>query len=89
MVNVEVIYHAASEQLIHYHLQVSEKSSISDVLEKCGIYERCPETSKMPFGVFGKKVPGSHVVRSGDRIEIYRPLSADPKEKRRQKALSC
>ena len=38
-------------------------------------------------GIFSRKVPLDHVLRDGDRIEIYRPLTADPKEMRRQRAL--
>ncbi len=43
-----------------------------------------PETADL--GVFGKAVPADHVLQAGDRVEIYRPLLADPKEVRRQLA---
>lgn len=35
------------------------------------------------LGIFGKKIEPDHPVRAGDRVEIYRPLKADPKEVRR------
>ncbi len=38
-------------------------------------------------GIFGNKVSPEQVLRDGDRVEIYRPLLADPKEVRRQRAL--
>jgi len=41
---------------------------------------------KLSYGVFGKKVSPQDTVRAGDRIEIYRPLSFDPKESRRRRA---
>ncbi len=39
-----------------------------------------------PLGVFGRRVEADEVLRDGDRVEIYRPLTADPKEVRRQLA---
>ena len=39
------------------------------------------------IGIFGKLTQLDHVMRERDRIEIYRPLIADPKEIRRQRAL--
>ena len=38
------------------------------------------------FGIFGKAVPAKQVLRDGDRVEIYRPLIADPKEVRKARA---
>ena len=38
------------------------------------------------IGVFGKRVRPGHVLSEGDRVEVYRPLKADPKEVRRQLA---
>jgi hypothetical protein len=38
-------------------------------------------------GIFSRKVPLDHVLRDGDRVEIYRPLICDPKEMRKQRAL--
>jgi putative ubiquitin-RnfH superfamily antitoxin RatB of RatAB toxin-antitoxin module len=37
-------------------------------------------------GIFGHKASLDQVLREGDRVEIYRPLIADPKEARRQRA---
>jgi len=38
------------------------------------------------FGIFGKRAALDHPLAEGDRIEIYRPLAADPKEARRLRA---
>ena len=38
------------------------------------------------LGIFGRRVPANQVLRQGDRVEIYRPLIADPKEARRRRA---
>lgn len=49
------------------------------------------ETAK--FGIFGQalgnkgtKTPKEHVLHAGDRVEIYRPLIADPKAARKKRA---
>jgi putative ubiquitin-RnfH superfamily antitoxin RatB of RatAB toxin-antitoxin module len=38
------------------------------------------------LGIYGKAVPPGTILRDGDRVEIYRPLVADPKELRRSRA---
>lgn len=45
-----------------------------------------PDLAERPLGVFGKKVKPGHVLAEGDRVEIYRPLKADPKIVRRELA---
>ena len=39
------------------------------------------------FAVFGERVGSEHVLRDGDRLELLRPLEADPKDARRRRAL--
>ncbi len=41
-----------------------------------------------PLGIYGVQVADSAELKSGDRVEIYRPLKQDPKELRRQRAAS-
>jgi putative ubiquitin-RnfH superfamily antitoxin RatB of RatAB toxin-antitoxin module len=46
------------------------------------------QLQSLPFlqpGIWGRKVPWTHVVQAGDRIELYRPLKVDPKVARRQR----
>lgn len=46
------------------------------------------QRQSLPFlqpGIWGRKVPWTHVVQAGDRIELYRPLKVDPKVARRQR----
>lgn len=45
-----------------------------------------PPASDAPLGVWGKQVSPDTVLKDGDRVEIYRPLSIDPKEARRRLA---
>ncbi len=43
------------------------------------------DVDKAVLGVFGRVVPGSHVLRAGERVEVYRPLRRDPREARRER----
>ena len=43
--------------------------------------------ASLKIGVFGAVVSPEHVMRDGDRVEIYRPLALDPKEARRRRVL--
>lgn len=62
---------------------LAEAISLSRVAEKFEGFE--PDLDRV--GIFGQKTSADHVLRAGDRVEIYRPLLADPKEVRRQRAL--
>ena len=57
-------------------------------LERSGLPQRFPEINltQAVLGIRGKKVPHAHVLEEGDRLEILRPLTADPKETRRRLA---
>ena len=63
-------------------LRVPEGSTVRDVLEKCGLATQ----PRGKVGIFGKVVSPDTPVADGDRIELYRPLAADPKEARRRRA---
>ena len=63
---------------------VEEAISISALPDRFEHFEL--DLSKV--GIFGRKVSPQEVLQAGDRVEIYRPLIADPKEVRRQRALA-
>ncbi|WP_133131080.1 RnfH family protein [Legionella yabuuchiae] len=86
MVTVEVIYAPRDKPLVHLKLTVNPGSTVADVLEQSGIKKNYPEVAQLSLGIFAKKVAPDTTVKPGDRIEIYRPLLIDPKEKRRQRA---
>lgn len=62
--------------------------TVRDAIERSGILSRFPEldldTNKV--GIFGKLAKLDQVLASGDRVEIYAPLIADPKQARKQRA---
>ncbi|GAB4357526.1 MAG: RnfH family protein [Methylohalobius crimeensis] len=68
-------------------LEVSEGSTIAEVIESSGVLERFPDIdlAAQKVGVFGKLAKLDAKVTSGDRIEIYRAITADPKKVKRRK----
>lgn len=87
--NVEVAYALPHEQKI-IALEVSEECTAYEAVVRSGITEFFPEIdpASAAMGIFGKAVkdPKSAVLKEGDRVEIYRPLIADPKEVRARRA---
>jgi putative ubiquitin-RnfH superfamily antitoxin RatB of RatAB toxin-antitoxin module len=86
-ISVEVAYAKPEEQLI-LKLDVLPGTTLRQAIEQSGILERFPEIdlSQLKAGVFGKLKKLDQTLREGDRVEIYRPLIADPKEVRKQRA---
>lgn len=62
-------------------VQLAPGSRVRDALRACGL-----AASEGLVGVFGKRVGPDAPLSDGDRVEIYRPLAMDPKERRRQRA---
>lgn len=84
---VEVAYARADEQVI-LEIEVASGTTLQQAVEQSGIGGRFPEIDlqKGKMGVFGKLARADRVLHPGDRVEIYRPLIADPKEVRKQRA---
>ena len=89
MVEIEVVYAAVDRQVLLL-VTVPEGTSVRSAVQASGIAAQFPELdlADCPLGIFGKVVADAQVraVQAGDRIEIYRPLLADPKEVRRLRA---
>lgn len=69
-------------------LDVEAGTTIGQAIEQSGILQEAPEINlvTMPVGIYGKKKTLDTVLQPRDRIEIYRPLIADPKDARRRRA---
>ena len=89
VIEIEVVYAAVDRQVLRA-VSVPEGTAVREAVLKSGIGEEFPELdlSECPLGIFGKVVadPQVRLIQAGDRIEIYRPLLADPKEVRRLRA---
>jgi putative ubiquitin-RnfH superfamily antitoxin RatB of RatAB toxin-antitoxin module len=86
-ITVEVVYGLTLNQHV-IRLEVAPGTKVSDVITDSGILQLCPElaTDTLRVGIWGRAVDPGTLVRHLDRIEIYRPLSADPKLVRRNRA---
>lgn len=89
LIPIEVAYALPDEQLL-LSLNVPEGTTVESAIEQSGILARFPEVdlNQNAVGIFGKVAKKSRVLESGDRVEIYRPLIADPKQMRRERAKS-
>jgi uncharacterized protein len=86
-IRVEVAYGRPERQRV-LEISLPVGSTARDAVLRSGILEEFPEIDLdvNRLGVFGRPVEADHVLRAGDRVEIYRPLKADPKEVRRRRA---
>jgi putative ubiquitin-RnfH superfamily antitoxin RatB of RatAB toxin-antitoxin module len=86
-IEVEVAYAKPDEQVI---LSVSGAPgmTLAQAVERSGILQRFPEIdlASNKLGIFGKLSKADAELQPGDRVEIYRPLIADPKEQRKKRA---
>jgi len=87
MLKVEVCYALPDKQVL-VPLVLAEGATLQQALKASGLLEKYPEIDlqKSKFGIFAKLSKLDTVLRSRDRVEIYRPLIADPKEVRKQRA---
>jgi len=86
-INIEVCYALPEKQeLVRVTLPLG--TTLLQALEASGLLQKHPEIDlkKNKFGVFAKLSKPDSVLRDRDRVEIYRPLIADPKEVRKQRA---
>ncbi len=86
-INIEVAY-AKPERQELVKLKLPAGSTLQQALEASGLPQKHAEIdlAKGRFGIYGKLAKLDTVLRDRDRVEIYRPLIADPKEVRKQRA---
>jgi len=77
--HIEVV-RAWPERLEQCALELDEGATVRGALAAAGM------TAPLGAGIHGRRVPLDTRLTDGDRVEIYRPLRADPKEARRQRA---
>ena len=84
---IEVVHARPGKQVL-LSLKVMPGTTLAQAIEQSGIREHFPDlvVEEGLVGIFSRKAALDNVVKAGDRIEIYRPLIADPKEVRRERA---
>jgi len=86
-VQVYVAYATPLQEFIE-PMRVAAGTTIGQAIEGSGVLARFPEINLVtqPVGIYGKKKTLETALRERDRVEIYRPLVADPKDSRRKRA---
>lgn len=68
-------------------VELPDGAAVADALAAARVVERFPEFSAAtPVGVWSRRCDPTTRLRDGDRVEVYRPLQADPKAMRRARA---
>ncbi len=87
-INIEVVYALPQRQEL-VRVSVPEGATVRDALERSGLLRKYPEIDldgNNKLGIFAKLTKPDTVLRDRDRVEIYRPLIADPKAVRKKRA---
>jgi putative ubiquitin-RnfH superfamily antitoxin RatB of RatAB toxin-antitoxin module len=83
---VEVAYAEPQRQILR-KVEIAANSTVADAIRASGIGDVLPAGfAAAGIGIFGRIVTPASRLRAGDRIELYRPLQADPKDSRRRRA---
>ncbi len=83
-IQIEVAYALPDEQFL-FTEKVEEGTTVGQALAASKLLAEFPNLNIDKVGVFGKLVTADTVLRIGDRIEVYRPLKADPRDRRRER----
>lgn len=86
-IKVEVAYASPNKQVV-IELELSVDASVREAINQAGVLADFPEIDLAvnKVGIFGKLVTLDTILHDADRVEIYRPLVCEPKERRRRHA---
>jgi len=89
VIDVEVAFAKSDNQLI-IQVKLLPGSSVQDAINESGILNQRPEidVTTLKVGVFGKVCDLEKTLEQGDRVEIYRPLTQNPMDARRNRAVA-
>jgi putative ubiquitin-RnfH superfamily antitoxin RatB of RatAB toxin-antitoxin module len=85
--SVTVVYSPRAREWIERELAVPEGCTAAQAIQLSGVLDAlsADQLKEADLGVWGRKVPSSYVLRANDRVELYRPLTVDPKVARRER----
>lgn len=84
MARVEVLYCPQPGVAESRLLDLPEPATLADALRGCGLLEQYGlHLPDVTAGIWARVMPHDTLLRAGDRVEVYRPLTVDPKEARR------
>jgi putative ubiquitin-RnfH superfamily antitoxin RatB of RatAB toxin-antitoxin module len=84
--NIGVCY-AEAERQLWLRLEVPDESTIQEAIELSGVLKQYPQIdlTTQKVGVYGKLAKLEAPIKEGDRIEIYRKITADPQQVQRRR----
>lgn len=84
---VTVVLAAGPRQVQSCNLRVAPGCTAAMAVQQSGLLQPLPQTEvdALALGVWGRKVTGKHLLQADDRVELYRPLTVDPKVARRER----
>ena len=87
MINIEIVF-ALPTKATTLNIEVFQGTTAEQAVIQSGIIKKCPEidATALTLGVWNRTVKLNHELKDGDRVEIYRPVIADPKDARRKRA---
>lgn len=87
MLHISICYATPQREFLR-ELAVAPGTTIGQAIEQSGVLTEFPEINLVtqPVGIYARKQTLDTVLRERDRVEIYRPLVADPKDSRRRRA---
>lgn len=87
LINIEVAYALPTKQVL-IDVAIAEGATVEQAIEVSNILSQFPsiDLKKTKVGIWSRVVRLTETLKDGDRIEIYRPLIADPKEIRKRRA---
>ena len=90
-ISVSIVYAVTEKQWL-FETIVARGTSAAELFEMADFRQEIDQLAdadltSLSLGVFAQKIDPDYLLQDGDRVEVYRPLKADPKEVRRQLAL--
>ncbi len=85
--SVEVVYALADQQWV-FTVEIPLGGTVRTAIQQSGLVQQWPELewAQLPVGIFSRRCSLDTPLQAGDRVEIYRPLTVDPKHNRRRRA---
>ena len=87
IIEVEILY-ALPDSVFLKKIKIHKNATIEEAILHSQVMTRYPEIdlTRCKVGIFSKIFPLNHTLKANDRVEIYRPLQADPKQARLKRA---
>ena len=84
---ITVVFSPAAREVLEVVVMLAPNSTVADAIQASGLMAKCnaAETQAVTVGVWGRKAALTQPLLDGDRVEIYRPLTVDPKVARRER----